>query len=258
MTYAVRHPDRVTHLVLYGSFLRGRLVRSATPEQIEETETRLRLIELGWGRDDTAYRQVYTTQFIPEATPEQFKTFNELLRRSASPANAHACCASFIGKTSPRWRRRCVAPRWSCTRATTPTCRSRRAARWPPRSPVRGWSRWPAAITCCWSRRVRGRRCWPSSMHSCRAPHACPARHRAYDGRPHLDGLTAREHEVLELVAQGLDNQRIADRLHLSEKTVRNNVSTLLSKLGVHSRAAAIVAARDAGFGQRTHRQRDI
>jgi len=80
---------------------------------------------------------------------------------------------------------------------------------------------------------------------------------RVNDARPRLDGLTAREHEVLELVAQGIDNRLIAKNLHLSEKTVRNNVSTLLSKLGVHTRAAAIVAARDAGFGQRTEGRRD-
>jgi DNA-binding NarL/FixJ family response regulator len=58
-------------------------------------------------------------------------------------------------------------------------------------------------------------------------------------------------------VARGHDNQRIADALHLSEKTVRNNVSMLLSKLGVHTRAAAIVAAREAGFGQRANGKRD-
>lgn len=62
-------------------------------------------------------------------------------------------------------------------------------------------------------------------------------------------GLTDREHEVLELVAQGLDNRRIAQRLALSDKTVRNHLSNVLTKLGVADRAAAIAKARDAGFG---------
>ena len=61
--------------------------------------------------------------------------------------------------------------------------------------------------------------------------------------------LTDREREVLELVAEGLDNRRIAQRLALSEKTVRNNLSTVLTKLGVADRAAAIAKARDAGLG---------
>lgn len=61
--------------------------------------------------------------------------------------------------------------------------------------------------------------------------------------------LTEREHEVLDLVARGLGNGDIARRLHLSEKTVRNVVSTLLSKLPAQSRPQAIAMARDAGLG---------
>lgn len=61
--------------------------------------------------------------------------------------------------------------------------------------------------------------------------------------------LTDREREVLELVAQGLDNGRIARRLGLSDKTVRNHLSNILTKLGVADRGAAIAKARDAGLG---------
>jgi DNA-binding NarL/FixJ family response regulator len=61
--------------------------------------------------------------------------------------------------------------------------------------------------------------------------------------------LSGREREVLDLIARGLDNRAIARRLVLSEKTVRNNVSTILTKLQVADRNQAIVAARDAGFG---------
>jgi DNA-binding NarL/FixJ family response regulator len=67
-----------------------------------------------------------------------------------------------------------------------------------------------------------------------------------------LEDLTTREHQVLERVAQGLDNDTIARQLGISEKTVRNQVSIIFSKLGVNSRAQAIVRARDAGFGRRT------
>jgi DNA-binding NarL/FixJ family response regulator len=76
---------------------------------------------------------------------------------------------------------------------------------------------------------------------------------------PHLAGtraraqvfpqLTDRERDVLELVAQGLDNLTIARRLGLSDKTVRNNLSNVLNKLGVADRGAAIARARDAGLG---------
>lgn len=66
---------------------------------------------------------------------------------------------------------------------------------------------------------------------------------------PAFPQLTEREYEVLELVAQGLDNLRIARRLSLSDKTVRNHLSNILTKLGVADRGAAIARARDAGLG---------
>ena len=64
--------------------------------------------------------------------------------------------------------------------------------------------------------------------------------------------LTGREREVLELVAQGRSNTAIAARLHLSQKTIRNNVSNILVKLQVADRSQAIVRARDAGLGHQS------
>ena len=67
-----------------------------------------------------------------------------------------------------------------------------------------------------------------------------------------FDELTARERDVLELVAQGLSNAEISVRLKISAKTVRSHVSIILSKLGAGSRAHAVAISRDAGFGRRT------
>jgi DNA-binding NarL/FixJ family response regulator len=61
--------------------------------------------------------------------------------------------------------------------------------------------------------------------------------------------LTTREREILDLVAAGLGNHEIARRLVLSEKTVRNNVSAILNKLQVPTRAAVVAKARDSGMG---------
>jgi DNA-binding NarL/FixJ family response regulator len=66
---------------------------------------------------------------------------------------------------------------------------------------------------------------------------------------PIFPGLTERETEVLALIAQGLTNQQIADRLFVSVKTVRNHVSNVISKLQVADRAQAALRARDAGLG---------
>jgi DNA-binding CsgD family transcriptional regulator len=67
-----------------------------------------------------------------------------------------------------------------------------------------------------------------------------------------LSGLTAREGEILERIAQGLDNTQIAAQFALSEKTVRNHVTHIFDKLGVQTRAQAIVLARERGLGQRS------
>ncbi len=84
--YAARHSERVSHLIMFGSFARGRAKRGA--EAVEEFDTQMALTRHGWGKDDPAYRQVFTTQFMPDATREQQRWFNDLQRASASPENA--------------------------------------------------------------------------------------------------------------------------------------------------------------------------
>jgi DNA-binding NarL/FixJ family response regulator len=64
--------------------------------------------------------------------------------------------------------------------------------------------------------------------------------------------LTAREAQILEYIAQGLDNAQTAARLDLSEKTVRNHITSIFDKIGVESRAQAIVLAREQGLGRRS------
>ena len=68
-------------------------------------------------------------------------------------------------------------------------------------------------------------------------------------GREAFPQLTGREVEVLDLMARGLENRRIARELHLSDKTVRNHVSNVLGKLGVDVRSDAVARARAAGLG---------
>src|SRR4029077_12131116 len=82
---------RVNHLVLYGTYARGwgrRAGIGADPRAIETRETMHKLIELGWGQDNPAFRQMFTSLFMPEGGPEQQRWFNELQRVSCSPQNA--------------------------------------------------------------------------------------------------------------------------------------------------------------------------
>jgi DNA-binding CsgD family transcriptional regulator len=61
--------------------------------------------------------------------------------------------------------------------------------------------------------------------------------------------LTDREMEILERIAQGLDNAQIAAHLEMAEKTVRNHITHIFDKLGVENRSRAIVLARERGLG---------
>jgi pimeloyl-ACP methyl ester carboxylesterase/DNA-binding winged helix-turn-helix (wHTH) protein len=96
LAYAVRHPERVTKLVLYGAYAQGRLRRATTQDEIDEHEALITLIRLCWGRDDPSFRQLFASGFIPGASPEQHRWFNDLCRVSTTPDNA-ACFRRAFG-----------------------------------------------------------------------------------------------------------------------------------------------------------------
>ncbi len=87
IAFAARHPERVSHLVLYGGFARG--LRKASRGRFEEQfQLGQQMMLSGWGRDNPAFRQFFTSLFMPGATKEHMDWFNELQRRSATPEMA--------------------------------------------------------------------------------------------------------------------------------------------------------------------------
>jgi pimeloyl-ACP methyl ester carboxylesterase len=88
IAYAVRHPERVTHLVLLGAYAQGLRKRARTPDELALAEAHVEIVRLGWGRPDPTYRQIFVARFLPEATQEQWRSFDELQQRSTSPDNA--------------------------------------------------------------------------------------------------------------------------------------------------------------------------
>jgi pimeloyl-ACP methyl ester carboxylesterase/DNA-binding CsgD family transcriptional regulator len=240
IAYAVRHPERVSRLVLHGAYARGVLKRNPTPEKRAEIEAMSKLAEVGWGQENPAFRQIFTTLFIPDGTPEQHRWFNELERVSTSPAMA----ARFF-RVLNQIDVADLALRVACP---TLVSHSRQDARVPFEEGRLVASLIPGARFAPlesrnhivlehepeWKR-------WLEEMRSFLADGPASGRFAA---------LTGRERELVELIAQGLDNAQCAARLGMSDKTVRNHVTHLYSKLEIENRARLIVLAREAGFGR--------
>jgi pimeloyl-ACP methyl ester carboxylesterase/DNA-binding CsgD family transcriptional regulator len=239
LAYAARHPERVSHLVLLGAYARGAHHRGLDADRLEELEAQLKLVEHGWGRDDPSYRQMFAAQFVPGATLEELASMSELQRRSASAQDAVRVIRSFLGidVTAAAGRIRCPALVLH----------------------ARGDRRVPFEEGRLLASLVPGAQFVPleSSNHILLAHEPAFAQFfdavagfLAADTGDRFAALSAREREVLELIAAGRDNAQIAACLALSEKTVRNTITRVFDKLGVETRAQAIVLARDHGFGK--------
>ncbi len=88
VAYTAHHPDKVSHLILHGAYARGWLNRDLTEAQIEEEKLLISLMRVGWGRENHAFRQVFATQLLPDATIDQLHALEEQMRISVSPENA--------------------------------------------------------------------------------------------------------------------------------------------------------------------------
>jgi pimeloyl-ACP methyl ester carboxylesterase/DNA-binding winged helix-turn-helix (wHTH) protein len=94
VAYAARHPERVSALILVGGCARGWRVKN-DPRLIERIEALMVLMRQGWGSDNAAFRQLFTSAFFPDGTPEQMDWFNELQRVTTSPENAVAILSAL-------------------------------------------------------------------------------------------------------------------------------------------------------------------
>ena len=247
IAYAARCPERVSQLVLYGSWSRGRLSRVSTPEQRAEARTRLKAIELGWTDQDSGYGQFYTSLHLPDASAEQRRSYNEELHSATSRENAIGLMTAFY-KTDLQE----IAPQVRCPtlvlharqESTVPFDEGRAVA-----ALIRG-----ARFVPLESRNhlvVSTEPAWQPLVEELDAFLPTPGKAPPATVELNLGDLTPREREILEIVAEGADNRGIARRLGISEKTVRNQVSIILDKLGLDRRLQAVLRAREAGLGRK-------
>ena len=237
--YALAHPDRVGRMILHGGYARG-WRRRRSPATTREYEAMLELMRVAWGKDNPAFRQVFTSRFIPGGSPEQLGWFNDLCLKTTSGEIAAALLElrSTVDITA------------ELGSVTTPTLvlHSRNDAV----ASIEEGRLLAASIPAAEFVELDSRNHIllehePAWQRFCEAVLAFLRPGESAD-RTVFAALSARERQVLALMADGLSNADIAERLKISEKTVRNHASNLFDKLGVWSRAQAIVFARERGY----------
>jgi DNA-binding NarL/FixJ family response regulator len=205
---------------------------------------------MGWGTDEPTFCQVFTSQFIPGGTPDQWRWFSEKMRISTSAENA-ARYMRVVQEIDIRELAQQV-------RCPSLVIHSRDDARVPYEEGKLTAALIPGSefVTLDSANHVvlEDEPAWPQLIGELRRfLEARPADGPGVDGgqrEVRFASLSDRERQVVELLARGLGNDEIAGDLFLSPKTVRNHVSHIFAKIDVNSRAQAIVAAREAGFGR--------
>jgi len=241
VAYAVKHPERVSHLVLYGAYARGAFQRG-DPDRESFYRAMVDLVRLEWGSDNPTFRQVFTSRFIPGGTDEQLGWFNDLCRKTLTPQIAAQLLESrgMLDVTAVLGEVR------------TPTLVLH--ARGDVVAPIAEGHILAAGIPGAQFIELDSKNHIllehePAWERFCaEVQEFIGLKRMASDENQAFDSLSSREREVLALITQGLGNAQIAERLSISEKTVRNHVSNLFDKLGVWTRAQAIVFAIERGF----------
>jgi pimeloyl-ACP methyl ester carboxylesterase/DNA-binding CsgD family transcriptional regulator len=240
IAYAIKHPERVARMIFYGGYARGKYLQG-NPDVAREYRAVIEVARIGWGSDNPAFRQLFTSRFIPDGTHEQVQWFNELCRKTASADIAAQLMESravidvshLLGavrtptlvlharddKAIPFDEGRLLAAGIPGAQFVELDSRNHILLEHEP-----AWQRFREAVLEFMETDTAG------------------------GGESVFASLSTRERQILGLITEGLSNTDIAERLAISEKTVRNHTSNIFDKLGVWSRAQAIVFARDHGF----------
>jgi pimeloyl-ACP methyl ester carboxylesterase/DNA-binding CsgD family transcriptional regulator len=240
ISYAGSEPDRISHLVLYGTYARGRNRRSTIPLEPEKAKVMLEMLRLGWGQEDHAFMRSFATQFQPEGSIEHLRSWCELQNAATSAENAVELTRVMFDIDVQEQAARITCPTLVAhpdRDAVAPLEEGRLLAQLIPNAQFLQLSS-PNHFM------LPEEPAWKTLVEELQGFLPKPAT----DAGP-FGELTMREKEVLHHLARGLDNHQIGAQLEISEKTVRNHVSGIFSKLGVETRARAVVAARDAGYG---------
>ncbi len=241
IAYAASHPERVSHLVTLGGYLTGWDRPDLNPEDRAEMEALITLMGLGWGREDPSFRRVWTSSFVPDGDELLMRSYDELMRRTTSSENAVRFERAFghadVAEIAPLVRAPTLIIHVDDDHVVGP--------RWGPR----------IAAAIPGARFVQ----FPGNNHIIRPDEPAWLRFldlvddfvrtdspvvetRASLSTANAD-LSARELDVLRLVAEGWSNAEIAAELALSVRTIERHLSNIYVKFGLGGKAARAAAA---------------
>lgn len=229
VAYAAQNPDRVSHLVLCGGYVRGAAMRG-DPKMAALYDAIAEVFRAGWDDPNPAFKEVFTRRFVPDGDPEKIEWFNDLCRRTTTPE---------VGAELLRLRARMDASDWTGdVRCPTLILHAENDSVVPMSEGLSLARSIPNAEFCP----------LPGQNHILQADDPawgifCDKLLEFTGARslPATAGLTAREQEILDLMCAAKSNKEIARELGTSDKTVRNTATRIFAKLGVATRAEAIV-----------------
>jgi pimeloyl-ACP methyl ester carboxylesterase/DNA-binding CsgD family transcriptional regulator len=244
ISYAASHPDRVTRLVFYNSYAAA--MRNPTPEELELSEAFEQMIKVGWARPDSAFRRVFTSLMIPDATETQMRWLDDLQRVSVSAETAYLSRRQRAQADSVDLLDQIRVPTLvlhSVEDRMNPFAQARLLA-----STITG-----ARLVPLESNNhilLKGEPAWQvfraevaeflvPDREELAAQSAATVRSVGADP---VSELSAREVEVLRLAAEGYDNEGIAGALVLSVRTVERHLQNIYAKLDVRGKSARAAA----------------
>ncbi len=235
--YAARHPERLTRLMFYGSS--AALMHNATPKERELWNVFDQMVLVGYGREDSVFRRVFTSMMIPGATEEQMRWLDDLQKVATSAENAYA---ARVGRATADTRHLLadldlptLVLHGRGDQISTFSKGRYLAAHIPGARLVALESNNPLVLG--------DEDAWPVFVREVEA-FLAPDRATVVPSGS-AEGLSGREREVLSLAASGHSNDEIAAALHLSVRTVERHFHNIYAKLGVSGRSA-----RTAAVGQ--------